>query len=117
MVDLIPGAVIGGRYRPVRRLGEGGMGVVWAAMDVVSQQAVALKFIKDTADDPGARRRFLHEGRAASAVRHPNVVTIREVLELEDGSPVIVMELLEGESLRDLLERERQIMLVDLIDP
>jgi eukaryotic-like serine/threonine-protein kinase len=114
--DLAPGIVLGERYRLERRLGEGGMGVVWAAHELAGNARVAVKLIKDAAGDPSARRRFLHEGRAAAAVRHPNVVRILEVLELEDGAPAIVMELLEGESLRARLDRLGRLALGRLVD-
>jgi serine/threonine protein kinase len=114
-IELAAGALIGARYRLERRLGEGGMGVVWAAVDLTTGAAVALKLLK-AADDPDARRRFVREGRAASAVRHPNVVSIVDVVELDDGTPVLVMELLDGESLRDLLSREGALSLSALAD-
>src|SRR5689334_9894359 len=80
-IELAAGALIGARYRLERRLGEGGMGVVWAAEDTVAGGRVALKIMKAT-DVPDARRRFLREGRAAAAVRHPGVVRILDVLEI-----------------------------------
>ena len=115
-LDLVAGALIGARYRLDRQLGEGGMGVVWAAEDVTTHQHSALKFLKHTVGDPDGRRRFLREGRTASAVRHPNVVTILEVLEPADGSPVIVMELLDGESLRDVLARAPRLARLEMAD-
>ncbi len=115
-IDWLPGAVIAERYRLVRRVGEGGMGVIWAADDLVTGRRTALKRIKDTVDDPAARRRFLHEARAASVVRHPNVVEIFDVLELEAGPPVLAMELLDGESLRDVLVRDRTLSVPALAD-
>ena len=113
-IELAHGALIGARYRLDRLLGKGGMGVVWAAEDLATHEHHALKFLKESADDPNARRRFLREARAASAVRHPNVVTILDVLELEDGAPVIAMELLSGESLRERLAREGRLALREL---
>jgi serine/threonine-protein kinase len=95
-IELAMGAVIGVRYRLDRLLGEGGMGTVWAAEDTVTGQRCALKLMKDLAGDPEARARFLREGRAASAVRHPNVVRILDVLEPEGEPPALAMELLEG---------------------
>jgi serine/threonine protein kinase len=83
------------------------MGVVWSATNTNTLRRVALKVLKgDGASDLRVRRRFLREARAASAVQHPNVVEILDVVELDDGSPAMVMELLEGESLGHRL-RER----------
>src|SRR5262245_11706822 len=104
-IDLAPGALFGGKYRLARPLGGGGMGVGWAAGHAETGGEVAIKHLKGPANDPETRRRFLREGRAAAAVRHPNVVAILEVLELADGSPAIVMEILSGESLHDTLRR------------
>jgi len=115
MVELSAGTIIEGRYRLARPLAEGGMGVVWAATRLDAGPPVALKLLRPTADaSPAVYRRFLREARAAAAVRHPSVVTIHEVLVLDDGTPVIVMDLLQGESLRVKLERERLLQLTDV---
>jgi serine/threonine protein kinase len=103
-VKLSSGAVIAGRYRLERLLGEGGMGAVWSALHTLTEKRVALKFLK-AAEQPELVRRFVREARAASAVRHPNVIGIHDVLTLEDGMPCMVMDLLEGESLGQRLER------------
>ena len=103
------GDVVANRYRLERLLGEGGMGSVWAATHTVTQRTHALKLLKKKDDDPATRRRMLREARAASAVRHPNVVTIHDVIEGPDGAPVLVMDLLDGESLGDRLEREKKL--------
>src|SRR5206468_13059066 len=68
---------------------------------------VALKFLRTgpSAEEPDSRKRFLREARAAASVRHAHVVAIREVLELSDGRPVMVMELLAGETLLTRLGR------------
>jgi formylglycine-generating enzyme required for sulfatase activity len=113
-VELAPGTVIGGRYRLERLLGEGGMGAVWAAQDDARRRC-AVKLMKD-AGDPKACQRFLREGRAASAVRHPNVVNIYEVLAPDGEPPAIAMELLEGESLRAVLRREHRLSLAALVE-
>jgi serine/threonine protein kinase len=113
-LKIAPGETIDGRYRLVDVLGEGGMGVVWAATDTRNGDSVALKFVKGAATQADQRRRFLREARAASAVDHPNVVRILDVLELEDDTPAIVMELLEGESLAARLDRDHRIPLADL---
>ena len=101
----VAGTLVAGRYRLERRLGEGGMGAVWGALEVDSGAAVALKFIRGDDESGGRLKRMSREARAARAVKHPNVVTLHDVIELEDGSPVIVMELLDGESLAGLIRR------------
>ncbi len=114
--ESAPGTVIGARYRLERLLGEGGMGAVWGAEDTATGQRCALKLMKDPAGDPEARKRFLREGRAASAVSHPNVVRILDVIEPEGEPPAIAMELLEGESLRARLGRAPKLSLDELAE-
>jgi len=108
--DLAPGQVIAKRYRLDRELGRGGMGVVWAATHLVTLRGVAIKFLLGSGDPRAElRRRFLREARAASAVDHPNVVQVIDVFELDDETPVIVMELLSGKTLREKLERDGRL--------
>ncbi len=103
------GDVAADKYRLVRRLGSGGMGAVWHATHVVTRRPVALKFLHaNRHTDINARARLLREARAAAAVGHPAVVTIHDVIEV-GGAPVLVMDLLEGESLRECLEREGRL--------
>jgi eukaryotic-like serine/threonine-protein kinase len=104
--------VIGGKYRLHDRIGKGGMGEVWSAEQIVTRKPVAMKFLAIDADE-AARRRFMREARAACAVRHPNVVEIYDVIEDDDGMPVIVMELMAGESLGDRLRREKKLSVED----
>jgi serine/threonine protein kinase len=102
--------LVGGRYRLDRRLGEGGMGVVWAATHVASGRTVALKMLKPHARArPDLQRRLLREARTAGSVKHPNVVKIHDVFDSGDDGPVIVMDLLEGETLRAKLAREERL--------
>jgi serine/threonine protein kinase len=89
-----------GHYRVVAKIGEGGMGVVYRAYDEVLRRDVAVKVVnKDARLDSSASQRLLHEARASSALAHPNICTIYEVGET-DGELYIVMELVEGKSLR-----------------
>jgi serine/threonine-protein kinase len=83
------------------------MGTVWEAVATAASERIALKFLTGAKEED--RRRFRRESRAAAAVRHPNVVSVHELLDLPDGSLVMVMELLEGESMRALVDREPRL--------
>src|SRR5262245_35846451 len=90
-------------YRLLERIGEGGMGVVWKALDTRLGRHAALKVLPpELTADPDRRRRMLREARAAAAVTHPNIATIYEVGEFE-GVTFISMELVHGRTLRSVI--------------
>ncbi len=93
-------------YRITGKLGEGGMGEVYEAEDLKLHRQVALKVLpSELYSDANARKRLLREAHLASRLNHPNIATIFEVDEA-DGLPFIAMEIIEGESLKDILTRD-----------
>src|SRR3984957_8612407 len=102
---MIP--VIGQRFGPYEilgKLGGGGMGLVFRAWDERLHREVAIKLLYDDYKMPGIRERFLQEARAASALNHPNICTIFDIGE-QNHNPYLVMELLEGETVKDRIAR------------
>src|SRR3954471_20813134 len=92
-----------GPYRILRKLGEGGMGVVYAAEDERLRRTVAIKTIRD-AGDSSARERFFREARAAASLKHPHVCQLFDIGD-ESGRPFRVRELPEGEPLSQRVHR------------
>ncbi|MFH8405646.1 serine/threonine-protein kinase [Streptomyces sp. NPDC018019] len=105
----LTGRLLGGRYRVTGQIGRGGMGVVCRAVDEVLGREVAVKVLRAYTDASAPeladlRTRMQREARAAARIRHSGVVTVHDVID-EDGRPVIVMELVDGPSLDDALDR------------
>ncbi len=92
-------------YRIVSKIGAGGMGEVYLAQDTKLDRKVALKILpEDLASDAERMRRFVHEAKAASALNHPNIITIHEIAEA-DGTHFIATEFIDGPTLRERLKR------------
>ena len=107
--DELPGELEGyeiGPYRIQRRIGTGGMGVVYLARDTRLDRTVALKLLPaDWAGTPAARERFLREARMVSALDHPNICTLHDIGETGDGRLYLVMTFYQGETLQARLSR------------
>src|SRR5215472_13785893 len=94
-----------GNYQILDKLGEGGMGEVWRCRDERLNRTVAVKILPpDLANDPLRRARFEQEARALGALNHPNIVAVYDVGQ-DDGRSYIVSELVDGEPLREIIDR------------
>jgi serine/threonine-protein kinase len=116
-MQLAPGAMVTPNVRLVRPLRSGGMGHVWLADHIGLHLPVAVKFIADklALDDPAVRARFELEARTAARIKSVHVVQTHDCGIMADGTPYIVMELLEGESLQERLDREGVLSLPDTV--
>src|SRR5216684_2536304 len=103
-------------YRLLNQIGSGGMGEVYQAEDTKLGRTVAIKLLPAAANEnPTAKRRFLKEAQSASALNHPNIVTIHAIEET-GGLDFIVMEYIEGQTLKALIERDGALPLTKLLD-
>jgi serine/threonine-protein kinase len=104
------GTVLGGRYEVRGYLGKGAMARVYLAEDRTTRRPVAIKVLEAThIRTARTRERFLREAKAAALIGHPNIVTVLDTGQRDDGAPYLVMEFLFGESLGDMLRRERRM--------
>jgi eukaryotic-like serine/threonine-protein kinase len=111
------GELVGAKYRIVRLLAQGGMGVVYEAQHTVVRRRFAVKFLRrDLAERRDILTRFHHEAEAAGALESENVAAAVDFGIAEDGTPYIVMEYLVGESLNALLEREGRLPIARAAD-
>jgi serine/threonine-protein kinase len=110
--DPLLGRVLDRRYRLLKRVGRGGMGTVYRATHVELNRLFAIKILNfELAGDPIATRRFRREAEALGAISHPNAVSVSDVGVTEEGLAYIVMELLEGFSLRAVVMNEAPLSL------
>ena len=121
-IDPLAGTVLGGRYRLVRRLGEGGMGAVYLAHHIELDRSVAIKLLlPELARNRTAVERFEREARTASTIGHPNIVDVFDLGRGADGTPYLAMELLEGRDLEAEIAasggRLRPERLVEILEP
>jgi serine/threonine-protein kinase len=108
VIDI--GSVLNGKYRLVRLVGDGGMGSVYEGLHLVLGTRVAIKVLHpDLARRSGLVERFLQEARVSAQIRSPHVVQVTDVDRTPDGHAYLVMELLEGEPLSAVLERQRRL--------
>ena len=112
MKTVVVGRVIAQKYRLLHKQGRGGMGSVWAAEHLALGTRVAIKFIGRASPSATALLRFEQEARAAAALRSPHVVQVLDY-GVEDNTPYLVMELLEGRNLASRLDEEGQLPLAD----
>src|SRR3954454_1571641 len=109
-LEMRRGDVLDGKYRVDHVLGSGGMGVVIAAHHLGLDQKVAIKLLlPEILDDPEAAARFEREARAAAKIKSEHIARVMDVGKLENGSPYMVMEHLEGEDLAARLRREGRL--------
>jgi len=106
-----------GKYTIVERIGRGGMGYVYRAVDPFLKRDVALKtMLKDVSEDPDLRTRFVREAQSAGGLRHPNIVTIYDLGEDEEGCPFIAMEFLTGTDLEQIIKNKIELLLPKKLD-
>jgi serine/threonine-protein kinase len=115
-LETLPAGTRLGKYQIVRILGAGGMGAVYEGVHVELKKQVAIKTLHpDLAVRPVARQRFLREGEAASRIRHPHVVDVTDV-DAQDGTPYLVMEMLEGLDLKQHIVQHGPLPVLEVLD-
>ena len=113
---IIKGELIDNRYKIIKSIGEGGMANVYLAWDTILEREVAVKILRgDLADDEKFVRRFQREANSASSLRHPNIVEMYDVGE-DDGKYFIVMEYVDGKTLKSLIKKRGALNINETID-
>ncbi|MDP9468042.1 MAG: Stk1 family PASTA domain-containing Ser/Thr kinase, partial [Chloroflexota bacterium] len=111
------GLLIGGRYRLIAPLGEGGMATLWRAMDEQLDREVAVKLLRPQfGNDPGFAARFKQEARSAGSLSHPNIVSVYDYgTDAETGGQFIVMQLIDGDDLAAILKKSGPLKVDDAV--
>lgn len=113
---IIKGQKIDGRYQIIRTIGEGGMANVYLAYDTILDREVAVKVLRgDLASDEKFVKRFQREAKAASSLNHPNIVEMYDVGE-DNGNYFIVMEYIDGKTLKSLIKKRGGLSLSETVD-
>ena len=113
---IVKGQKINDRYEIIKSIGEGGMANVYLAHDIILDRDVAVKVLRgDLANDEKFVRRFQREALSASSLSHPNIVEVYDVGE-DDGKYYIVMEYVEGKTLKELVKRRGSLTIPEVID-
>ena len=107
--DPLIGRDVIGQYRIEKKLGAGGMGTVYLAQQTSVSRPAVIKVLRSQSDSPDGSARFAIEAKAASSLNHPNIVTIYNYGQMEDGTLFLAMEYIEGETLADRLARSGQL--------
>ena len=110
-IELAPGVVLLDKYKVESLLGRGGMGSVYRIEHLLLQRPYALKVLNKQQTSEAAWRRFEIEARAANKLDHPNLVRVHDYGLLPDGQPYFIMDLIEGESLSDILKASGRLPL------
>ncbi len=114
---LAPGQVLDGKYRVLREIGSGAMGIVYEAVHVALGRRVAIKTLRaNTSEDPDLVSRFEREARAASAIGHPHIVDVFDLGRTADGALFMVMEILAGRTLADWLRESPRLPVATAVD-
>ncbi len=113
--EFQPGTALGGRYEVVSLLGRGGMGLVYRVKQIFVNKEFALKTIDKSLMSEIAVRRFQQEAQAAFSLKHPNIIAVNDFGVLDDQTPFLVMELLDGETLGERIERTGRLTLEQAI--
>lgn len=112
----VAGAIVGGKYRLVERLGEGGIAEVWEAVNLDLDAPVAVKLCRPHTSDEDSLRRLVQEARAAARLMHPSIVRVYDTGLTEQGLPYVVMERLVGKTLRAELDRIEPVDLLYIVN-